>query len=344
MQLCLCLKVPKLLLSVTTKYTTNTLSSTLVYCKEALAPYLFVIVLDWILRTALTDESLGFPLQSEVKLRNGRVTTPGLTVLDLDFADDIAILSDCPFKAQIILSAIEKVAKLVGLQINQKKTEFLLVGSWTHPVTISLESGRITQVNDFKYLGSYLLNSNNDFQCRKGQAWSAAVRLHKIWYSNTLSRETKLKVFKTCVEPILLYNATTWTMNKGLTKKLDGSYTKLLRYALNIKWSDKITNQELYGDMLPISAYLRERRLKFLGHCWRSSQSAKQYVSDVMFWTCLGPRKRGNRSNYIKILLHDLGLPSDSKNFNDSVKQAQDMMKNKAEWRKRTSISHKRKK
>ena len=57
-----------------------------------------------------------------------------------------------------MLSAIEATALKVGLRINLSKTEFLLVGTWTEPVTISLASGSIKQVTDFKYLGSWLID------------------------------------------------------------------------------------------------------------------------------------------------------------------------------------------
>ena len=80
-----------------------------------------------------------------------------------------------------------------------------------------------------------------------------------------------MNLFTALIESILLYNATTWTMNKTLTKRLDGAYNRLLRYALNISWKDKITNKSIFGDdIVPISTRLRQRRLTFVGQCLQS--------------------------------------------------------------------------
>ena len=91
-------------------------------------------------------------------------------------------------------------------------------------------------------------------------------------------------------------------MNKTLTKAFTGGYNKLLRYALNIRWSLGVhqpTNASLYAThhLQPIATILRRRRLTFAGHCYRSFESAPQPVMDVLFLSLKGTRTRGNRSN-----------------------------------------------
>jgi hypothetical protein len=212
---------------------------------DTLAPYLFVVVLDYVLYNALSDQSLGFQLTKRLRTRS-RTATPATYITDLDFADDIMLTADCVVNAQIMLTAIEVWALKVGHKINLKKTEFLLVGNWNEAVTLS---GAIAQVNDFKYLGSWLMNCQKDFEVRKTLAWEAATKLVRMWKQKRVSRQLKLKLFLACVETVLLYNATTRTMTKTLTKRSDGCYTRLLRYALGYKWSDKIRNTVLYGNL-----------------------------------------------------------------------------------------------
>ena len=57
---------------------------------DTLAPYLFVIVIDYIMRTALLgrEDKLGFQLR---KSKSRRV--PPITIIDMDFADDIVLVS-----------------------------------------------------------------------------------------------------------------------------------------------------------------------------------------------------------------------------------------------------------
>jgi hypothetical protein len=72
-----------------------------------------------------------------------------------------------------------------------------------------------------------------------------------------------------------------------MTLRLDGCYTKLLRYILNIKYNPDAehhaSNAEVYkNDVRPVSQVLRERRLCFIGHCMRSNQP----IADILLWDC----------------------------------------------------------
>ena len=87
---------------------------------DTLAPYLFIIVLDYYLRSAINgrEEQLGFT----VNPRRSRRIGP-LMVTDLDFADDIALVSDTACQAQELLDRVEDAALRVGLHMNAKKTK-----------------------------------------------------------------------------------------------------------------------------------------------------------------------------------------------------------------------------
>ena len=54
-----------------------------------------------------------------------------------------------------------------------------------------------------------------------------------------------------------------------MTTRIDGCYTRLLRMALNISWTDKIKNITLYNGLPRISEVIKERRLKLAGHFLR---------------------------------------------------------------------------
>ena len=46
----------------------------------------------------------------------------------------------------------------------------------------------------------------------------------------------KRDFFQAAAVSILLYGYTTWMLTKGLEKKLDGNYTRMLRAILNKSW------------------------------------------------------------------------------------------------------------
>ena len=73
---------------------------------DTLAPYLFIICLDYVLRIS-TDKirENGFEL---TKKRIRRY--PAKTITDPDYADDIAILANTPNQAETLLYSLERAA------------------------------------------------------------------------------------------------------------------------------------------------------------------------------------------------------------------------------------------
>ena len=151
---------------------------------------------------------------------------PAVTVTDLDFADDLALLSNTIQQAEKLLHDLEHASNLVGLSMNVSRTKFMTININSVDTSINSIDGRpIEHVQDFKYLGSYIADSRKDFNTRKGMAWSACTKLLKVWTSG-ISEDLKVKFFRACVEPVLLYGSETWTLNRQLEKRLDGCYTR----------------------------------------------------------------------------------------------------------------------
>ena len=197
-----------------------------------LAPFLFIVCLDYALRSAITDSD-GLTLKSHRGSRH------------LDYADDIALLENSIKSAQDLLFHVEKACQDVGLFLNAPKTKYMHLNPSTNTTLVSSDGSPIELVQDFKYLGGYT-DSGYDMNTRIGQVWSALNSLDRVWKAS-IKKETKLKVFKASVETILLYGSDSWSLNVALSKKLDGSYTKMLRTIHNISWREHITNKSLYG-------------------------------------------------------------------------------------------------
>ena len=85
---------------------------------DTLAPYLFIICLDYMLRTSIDKmKENAFKLTKE---RSRRYSTQ--TIMDADYADDIALLA----KAKTLLHSLERAAAGIGLYVNADKTEYVL--------------------------------------------------------------------------------------------------------------------------------------------------------------------------------------------------------------------------
>ena len=111
----------------------------------------------------------------------------------------------------------------------------------------------------------------------------------------------------TTVETVLLYGSSSWTPTKATEKKLDGTYTRLLRAALNVNWRQHMSNKDLYGDLPKVSNTIRERRVKF---CCHSRRSRNEVIHQVLLWeSSHGRRKRGRPARtYINQIVDDTGI------------------------------------
>ena len=264
---------------------------------DPLAPFLFIICLDYALRSAITDSD-GLTLKRRRSSRHTVVVLP-----DLDYADDIALLENSIKSAQDLLIHVEKTCQDVGLFLNAPKTKYMHLNPSTNTTLVSSDGSPIELVQDFKYLGGYT-DSGYDMNTRIGQAWSALNSLDRVWKAS-IKKEKKLKVFKASVKTILLYGSDSWSPNVALSKKLDGSYTKMLRTIYNISWRAHITNKSLYGHLPRISTVVKCRRLVLAGHVSRHNEPAGL----VLLWSPEVKRRVGRPYITIKTLLEkDTGL------------------------------------
>ena len=95
---------------------------------DTLAPYLFIICLDYVLRTSIDKiRENGFEL---TKKRSRRY--PAKTITDADYADDIALLANTPNQAEALLHSLERAAAGIGLHVNALKIEYMLQPNRRH--------------------------------------------------------------------------------------------------------------------------------------------------------------------------------------------------------------------
>jgi len=113
-----------------------------------LAPSLFCIAIDWILRHM--------------------TSRPGITVgqqhfTDLVYADDTTFLVDSPTQASSCLSSFSEAAAVFGLRISWPKTKIQNVGPGPQPPSILVDGNPVDSVSTFTYLGSL---QSSDGYCR----------------------------------------------------------------------------------------------------------------------------------------------------------------------------------
>ena len=219
---------------------------------DTLAPYLFIICLDYVLRTSIDKiRENGFEL---TKKRSRRY--PAKTITNADYADDIALLVNTPNQAETLLHSLEQATAGIGLHVNVHKTEYMCY-NLTGDIS-TLDGTSLKLVDKFTYLGSSVSSTEKDIDTQLTKAWTAIDRLSIIWKSD-LTDKMKRSFFQAAVVSILLYGCTIWTLTKRLMKKLDGNHTRMLRAILNKSWRQHPTRHQLYGHLPPITKTIQVR-------------------------------------------------------------------------------------
>jgi exonuclease III len=190
------------------------------------------------------------------------------------------------------------------------------------PATLRAGSGELELVADFSYLGSKMCSLPDELQMRIALAWKATDRLWRLWKSG-LSVALKRRLFHVTVTPVLLHGGECWPLRVHDEQLLDGAYTRLLRKALNVSWRSYTPNVDLYGDLLPPSVLLRQRRIRFAGHC---SRRQGWPVARLLWWKPTATLLRGGhtRMTYVRRLEQDTGR---------AATQLRELANNRDSWR-----------
>nr|KAG5687792.1 hypothetical protein BaRGS_017270 [Batillaria attramentaria] len=252
-----------------------------------LSPFLFLLVIDWIMKTTTTGR------------KNGIQWTLWTQLDDLDFADDLALLSHSHSQMQDKTTCLEATSAGTGLKINRRKTELMKINTTANtPVTVGGEP--IREVESFVYLGSVVDGqggTDRNVTARIGKARAAMVMLKNIWASKVVSIRTKLRIFNSSVKSVLLYGCETWRTTKTMQQKIQTFLNTCLRRIFNIRRPEKIRNEELWerAGQEPAAKQILRRKWGWIGHTLR--RPASSTTRQALTWNPQGKRKRGRPRN-----------------------------------------------
>ena len=188
-----------------------------------LSPFLFLLAVDWIVASTIEGCQRGIQWTLSKQLE------------DIDFAEDVALLSHLHDNRQDKVTSLYESATKLGQKINKKKTRTMRANH-VNKNSIQLRGEDIEDVEQFTYLGSVVSRdgrTDRDVKSRIGKATAAFKTLRHIWTSQVISVKTKFRIFNTNVK------------SNALTHKVQTFINRCLRAILHIKWQDKIKNKEL---------------------------------------------------------------------------------------------------
>ena len=114
---------------------------------NVLAPFLLVVLVDYLLKKAMSQLDSGAVTHPCRSRRH-----PAKSLNDLDFANDIAVLDSSISQAQAQLSKTAEAAADLGLVISAPKTKFVTVNCNPQPVLQGLWRSNQPCIRYYRYL------------------------------------------------------------------------------------------------------------------------------------------------------------------------------------------------
>ena len=256
---------------------------------DPLSATLFSLVIDFVLK--------------QMDMR-GNITTKLKQCIA--YADDAMITARTKQALEETFTKLKKQSKTFGLIINGSKTKYLKCGNHnTNTSNLRINDIQIAQVNKFKYLGT-TLNGNNSIEdeikeriANGNRAYYANQSLIK---SKFISKEAKIRIYKTIIRPVVTYACETWVLKDSTKQKLSIFERRILRKIFgptknsDDSWRIK-TNKEL-NELINnqnIINFIRAMRLSWFGHVKRMEDH--RLVKQIYKWKPIGTRAVGRPKN-----------------------------------------------
>jgi len=245
-----------------------------------LSPFLFTLVLSAIMHD----------VETRVRAEHPLATTPAMGVLDLEYADDTALIARTAEIATALLRSTETEAGRYGLRLNKEKTCRLAFNS--EEVVRFATGEEVPKVENVKYLGALIDQHGRagpEVKARIQRAYAAFAALRPVWSVRGFDRDLAVRVFNQCVVSGMLYGLHTLHLTPEWERRLDAAQIRCLRRILGIRSTYASTligevpvpNQEVarLAQAKPASVQVQRARFKLLGHLLRRPGDDPQRAS-----------------------------------------------------------------
>jgi len=119
----------------------------------------------------------------------------------------------------------------MGLHTNWHKTKIQNIGTGDDPRTVHIYN---QAVETFTYSGSDIDSDGYfypEIHRRLGIAGSIMAQLDNVWHQQRLSLSTKLRIYTSLVQSVVLYGSETWTVRKVDSDRIHSSHAGAASYS-----------------------------------------------------------------------------------------------------------------
>jgi hypothetical protein len=284
------------------------------------SPVLFNIVFDFIIRKVLEEanvEGVRLAYGSNDFHHGAREMFENIDILTLMYADDLVAMTKTLDDLERFIRIFEKVTQDYGLTMSVEKTCVMSLQQLKEnngkclrnqevdlpKIDITIRNQQIETVDSFTYLGCFLSRDqrpNKEIEARLNKSATAFNMLRNVvWNRKTISIEAKLRIFRACVVPVLLYGSEVWSLTVAKENRINTFFMRCLRTILGLNLGDRVSNQRIMqlSGQPSMENLMRRNRLRWLGHVNRmENMNEPHMVKKVMFSYFPSEKRAANSS------------------------------------------------
>ena len=129
----------------------------------------------------------------------------------------------------------------IGLEVNADKTKYMVMSRDRNAGrghSVKIDNSSIERVEEFKYLGTTLTDQNSiqeeiKSRLKLGNACNYSVQ--NPLSSRLLSKNIKIKIYRTIILPVVLYGCETWSLTLREERRLRVFENRVLRRVLDLR-------------------------------------------------------------------------------------------------------------
>jgi Reverse transcriptase (RNA-dependent DNA polymerase) len=154
-------------------------------------------------------------------------------------------------------------------------------------------SDGLEYVDSFCYLGDMLSaggGAEEAVRCRVRCAWGKFKELLPIITSRGTSLIVKGKIYKACVQTVMIYGSETWAMKVEDSHKLERTEASMMRWMCGVSLKKRLPTEELRRrlNIDCVSDVVRRGRLRWFGHVERKDSEWVKKCMDFKVDGCVG--------------------------------------------------------